>query len=89
MSGMADWLLDDEISRTIVYLQSLRCLGRCGAIGCRQGGRGAADNADCSLTVKSEDLPADRTPLSISSAGAAMVADKGAQLLTQRRFISC
>ena len=39
MTGMVDWLQDDENSSTIVYLQALTSIGQCGVIGCRQGGR--------------------------------------------------
>ena len=35
MTGVVDWMQDDENNRTNVCLQSLTC----GVIGCRQGGR--------------------------------------------------
>ena len=49
----------------------------------------ATDITDCSVLMESEALPADRTPLSILSAGVAIIADEGVQPLTLRRFTSC
>ena len=44
---------------------------------------------DCSALMESETLPSYRTPLSIPSAGVALGAGEGVQLLTLRRFTSC
>ena len=39
MTGMVDWLQNDENSRSITRLQPITCLDRSGVFGHRQGGR--------------------------------------------------
>ena len=49
----------------------------------------ATDITNCSVLIESDALPADRIPLSISSARVAIDAGEGVQLLTLHRFSSC
>ena len=49
----------------------------------------ATDITDCSVLMKCEALPADRTPLSVPSDEAVMVTDDGVLPSTLGRFLSC